>query len=188
MVRFVTDFGDLAVILPLIVAIGLVLLAQGWQRGAIAWALATTLTLGIMLLLKLVFIACWHHFWGIYSPSGHVAAATIVAGGLACLLLRRRLMVATVSLLAAVIIGLTRIALGAHSPPEVVLGAIVGVSGALALTWMAGQSMPQINLRPMLFAIVMVLVIFHGWHMPAEAHIHNFAKRLAHILPAAACD
>ena len=40
--------------------------------------------------------------------------------------------------LAAFIIGITRLALGVHSPAEVVIGAGVGLAGALALPMLAG--------------------------------------------------
>jgi hypothetical protein len=69
--RFVTDFADQAVVLPVVAAIGIVLLAQGWRRGAAAWVGATAGTFGIMLLLKLVFIAC--PMSDLRTPSGHVA-------------------------------------------------------------------------------------------------------------------
>ena len=55
---FITDFADQAVILPLVLAIGIALLAQGWRRGAAAWALAVVATFAAMLALKLVFLAC----------------------------------------------------------------------------------------------------------------------------------
>ena len=35
--HLITDLGDQAVILPLVLATGLVLLLAGWWRGALAW-------------------------------------------------------------------------------------------------------------------------------------------------------
>src|SRR5580700_3091621 len=57
-VTFITDFADQAVILPLVFAIGIALLVQGWRRGAAAWTLAVLATFATMLVLKLVFMAC----------------------------------------------------------------------------------------------------------------------------------
>ena len=115
---FITDFADQAVILPLVLAIGIALLAQGWRRGAAAWAVVVVATFAAMLALKLVFLACSASFGtgDIRTPSGHVAAATVVAGGLAALLLRRRAAVLALAALAAVVIGISRLALGLHSP------------------------------------------------------------------------
>ena len=35
--RFLTDFADLAVVLPVVLAIAIVLVLQGWRRGALVW-------------------------------------------------------------------------------------------------------------------------------------------------------
>ena len=89
---FITDLADQAVILPLVLAIGVALLVDGWRRGAAAWAVAVVATFAAMLVLKLFFLACSHALGttDIHNPSGHVAAATVVTGGLATLLFRRR--------------------------------------------------------------------------------------------------
>ena len=63
----------------------------------------------------------------------------IVTGELAALLLRRRASVLPVAVLAAIVVGISRLVLGAHSLPEVVLGAMVGLAGALAFA-VAGRS------------------------------------------------
>jgi membrane-associated phospholipid phosphatase len=137
--RFITDLADQAVVLPVVVAIGIALLAQGWRRGAAA---SLGRRDGVMILLKLVFIACPVSMGAgnLRTPSGHVAAAAIVAGGLAALLLRRPRPALIVAVLAAVVIGISRLALGAHSMPEVMVGAGVGLGGALALISLAGTT------------------------------------------------
>src|SRR5271167_1421578 len=91
-VLFITDFADQALILPLVLAVAMSLLLQGWRRGAGAWLLAVFMTSAVMLVLKLGFLACSTSLGtnDLHTPSGHVAAATVVAGGLAALVLRRR--------------------------------------------------------------------------------------------------
>ena len=145
---FITDFADQAVILPLVLAIGIALLAQGWRRGAAAWLLAVVATFATMLALKLVFLACSASFGinDIRTPSGHVAAATVVAGGLAALLLRPRRAALPLAGLAAIVIGISRLVLGLHSLPEVALGALVGLMGAWALLLLAGPP-PPVSMR-----------------------------------------
>lgn len=184
LVSFITDFADQAVILPLVLAIGIALLAQGWRRGAAAWMLAVVATFATMFALKMVFFACSQTFGTVdlRTPSGHVAAAAVVTGGLAALVLRRHASVLPVAAFAAVVIGLSRLVLGAHSLPEVVLGAAVGLAGAFALSWMAGSPPPGLGLRRIAIIALAVVVVFHGLHLPAEAHIHATALRVAQML------
>lgn len=180
---FLTDFADQAVMLPVVVAIAIVLAMQGWRRGAVVWLGVAFVTFSVMLILKLVFIACTPLFSPIdvHSPSGHVAAATVVAGGLAALLTRRRASILPVAMLAAGVIGVSRLVLGMHSLPEVVLGALVGLAGAAALLTLAG---PPPVLRPSRVFVVVVIVaaLFHGMHLPAEAAIRHTAFRAARLL------
>lgn len=175
---FLTDFADQAVILPVVFAIAIVLAMQGWRRGALVWLGVVFVTFGVMLVLKLVFLACTPLFdpIDIHSPSGHVAAATVVAGGLAALLTRRRTSIIPVAILAAVVIGFSRFVLGMHSLPEVVLGAVVGLAGAAALLALAGTP-PALRLGRVFAVVVIVAALFHGMHLPAEAAIQHSAFR-----------
>jgi membrane-associated phospholipid phosphatase len=181
--RFLTDFGDQAVILPLVVAVGAALLLQGWRRGAIAWAVAVAATFFIMLVLKLVFLACSISIGtDIRTPSGHVAATTLVTGGLAALLIRRHAIVLTLAAIAAFIIAITRLALGLHSLEEVVIGACVGLAGALALIKLAGPTPPELEAPRIGLMALAVAAVFHGVHLPAESHIRATALRAASFL------
>ncbi len=181
---FITDIADQAVILPLVLVISVALFAQGWRRGATAWALAIAATFAVMLALKVTFIACSASFGtdDIHTPSGHVAAATVVAGGLAALLLRRRVAALPLAALAAIVIGVSRLALGMHSTAEVLIGAGVGLAGAWALLLLAGQTPPGLNAQRIALATVVVVAVFHGQHLPAEAQIRSTAWRIAHML------
>jgi hypothetical protein len=87
--HLITDLGDQAVILPLLLAVGLVLLLAGWWRGALAWFTAVPATLGAVLLAKLSTMACQGMMppIGLLSPSGHAASAAVVYGGLLALVI-----------------------------------------------------------------------------------------------------
>ena len=187
---FLTDFADQAVILPIVLAIGIALLAQGWRRGAAAWALVVAATFATILALKLVFLACSASFGtaDIRTPSGHVAAAAVVAGGLAALLVRRRAAVLPLAALAAIVIGISRLALGLHSPAEVGIGGAVGLAGAWALLVLAGPPPQRLDARRVAVIAAAVAVIFHGLHLPAEAHIRSTAWRFAHVLAVCQSD
>lgn len=179
--NFITDFADQAVILPLLVAVFVLLLLQGWYRGALAWAFATVGTLAVMLLLKLVFISCAPVFWtfNLHTPSGHAAAAALGAGGMATLLLRRRWLALPLALLATIVIAASRLALGMHSVPEVLMGGAVGLAGAVVLFGLAGPVPANLNTRRIATVALIVIIVFHGFRLPAEAHIQATAKRMA---------
>jgi hydrogenase/urease accessory protein HupE len=119
----------------------------------------------------------------VHSPSGHVAAATVVAGGLAAMLSRRRATILPAALLAAVVIGVSRLVLGMHSLPEVVVGALIGLTGAAALLRFAGTP-PRLRTAPLIAVVVVVAALFHGLHLPAEAAIRHTALRAAQYIPA----
>lgn len=192
--RFLTDFGDQAVILPLAATVALIFLISGWRRGALAWTVAVSATLGVVLLLKLAFLACGHLISDLRleSPSGHTAAAAVVYGGLAGIALRTVtrnrywLLGCTfaVALLCAVVFGATRVRLGAHSMPEVLAGGMVGVGGAISSTALAGVPAPALKLSYVLAAGLVILLLLHGLHLPAETTIKSIAVT---IWPLSAC-
>jgi membrane-associated phospholipid phosphatase len=177
--RFLTDFADQAVVLPLIVVVALVLAGLGWRRGAVAWLAAVGVTFGAVLTLKLVLFTCGPalHLATLRSPSGHTAAAAIIAGGIAVTLRRRKREVGAIALLSALVIGVTRVALGWHSTPEVVVGGTLGVLGALGFAWLAG-SPPTLRLRWVFVSIVAVALLLHGQHLNAESRIRAVAFNL----------
>ena len=183
--RYLTDFADQAVILPLVLAVAVALAAQGWLRGAGIWLMVVGATFVATLVAKLAFLACSPLFGplDIHSPSGHVAAATVVAGGLAAMLTRRQVSILPAALLAAVVIGVSRLVLGMHSLPEVCIGALIGLAGAAAMMRFAGQP-PRLRLMPLFGVIVVVAMLFHGLHIPAEAAIRHTAFRAALLIPA----
>ena len=163
---FVTDFADHAVVLPLALIVAAVLAVMGWWRGLAAWMAAVTVTLGLVITLRMA---------GYVQPgaSGHAAAATMVYGGVAVLMSRDRYRLAIVLLLPAVIIGIigyTNVALTARPWQEVAVGGLVGGVGAALVALLAGPQ-PQVAGWPMIAAVACTMLAFHGIHMPAEAAI-----------------
>jgi membrane-associated phospholipid phosphatase len=184
-VRYLTDFADQAVILPLVLAVAVALAVQGWRRGAVAWLLVVAATFAVTLLFKLMFLSCAPLFgpMDVHSPSGHVAAATVVGGGLAAMLTRCRASILPAAFLAAVVIGMSRIILGLHSLPEIIIGALLGLAGAVALMRVVGPP-PRLKPAPLAAVIVIIATLFHGLHLPAEAAIRKTAFRAAQYVPA----
>jgi membrane-associated phospholipid phosphatase len=179
--RLITDLGDQAVILPLLLAAGLVLLLAGWWRGALAWFIAVPATLGAVLVAKLSTMACQGLLppVGLLSPSGHTASASVVYGGLLALVIGGpRAAVLSAGAVAA-LMGYTRLALGVHTLADVLAGGLIGIVGAVALSLLAG---PRPALRRgwigVAAASVAVLVLFHGRHVYAEMHIRQMSQQL----------
>ena len=191
MTRFLTDFADQSVVLPLAAVVALALLAAGWRRGAIVWVGTVGSALGLMLVLKIAFAACGHLLLGpqLHSPSGHTASAAVVYGGLVTLLSRRRrggtAVAALVALGFALAIGLSRLELRVHTLLEVLAGGAVGVTGAIVLARLAGPPPRGWHAGPVCIAGALVLLIFHGHHLPAEMQIDTFATW--NIWPLSAC-
>ena len=187
--RYLTDFADQAVIIPLVLAVAIALAVQGWRRGAVVWLLVVAVTFFVTLTFKMVFLACSSVFGPIdvHSPSGHVAAATVVCGGLAAMLTRRRASILPAAIVAAVVIGISRLVLGMHSLPEVIVGALIGLAGAAALLRFAGPP-PTLKIAPLFAVVVLVATLFHGLHMPAEAAIRHTAWSVAQLHPGLSRD
>jgi membrane-associated phospholipid phosphatase len=184
---FLTDFADQAVILPVTAVVFLILLAQRRWRVAGAWMLAIPGVLGTLLVLK---IACFACGWlvpafdldrlALRSPSGHVASAAVIGSGVVALQAGRLRVGAVFAALAAALavaggIGATRVLLGAHSVSEVIVAAAVGGAGAVAFARLSGQRLQEKSGLPIAAAAVIVLVVFHGSHLPAEAVIQSSA-------------
>ncbi len=179
--HLITDLGDQAVILPLLLAAGLVLLMAGWWRGALAWFTAVPATLGIVLLAKLSTMACQGLLppVGLLSPSGHTASAGVVYGGLLALVVGgpRAALLCAAAVAAAV--GYTRVALGVHTVADVVAGGLIGTAGAMALAALAGPRPPlRRGWIGVAAACVAVLVLFHGRHVYAEMHIRQMSQQI----------
>ncbi len=188
---FLTDFADQAVILPVVGMVAIVLGAQRRWRVAAAWLLTICGVLGGVLVLKVLCFACgWlvpefgPEQLALRSPSGHAASAAVAYGGVAALLAPRmrlgRVPAASLAALVAAagmaaLIGLTRVQLGAHSLSEVFVAAFIGLTGAVVFTRLAGQQISRRSGLPVLLGVALVLLLFHGRHLPAEAIIQNSA-------------
>ena len=175
--QFLTDFADQAVLLPLAAAIGLALALAGWWRGCGAWVVAVSGVLGSVAVLKYVFYACFNLLGvtAIHSPSGHTAASAVIMGGGLVLFLRGRVppvLLAAIPVAVAVVFGISRLAVHAHSVPEVLAGGAVGLAGTAGLAWLAGPH-PPVPGWPASLAAVAVLTILHGLHLHAETALHD---------------
>ena len=131
--QLVSNFGDIAVLLPASLGLIVFLAWIGWRQDAAAYAAAVAVCLTAALFGKLALAACGgnHSVFGVESPSGHAAFAATFYGCLALLFatgraVGRRLALyggATALILA---IGASRVALEAHTVQEVGVGFLIG--------------------------------------------------------------
>ena len=189
---FVADFADQAVILPLIACVAIVLWVSGWRRGALVWCFGTAATLGMMAFLKLAFRACGPELFGsgMESPSGHTAAAGAVYGSIFAFANSRlggrntsQLLIVAATV---VLIGASRVLLGAHTLPEVCLGAAVGFTAARAMLYFAGEPRTHRSVRLLSLSLPLLVLplSLHGIHLPAESEIAGLA---VHVWPFSLC-
>lgn len=183
--QFWTDFADGAIMFPLGIAIALALVILRQHRAALAWSLAIGCVWATMLVLKLAgymidgFLpASPLSTIDLVTPSGHVASATVVYGGLIGLLLWRPGTIVVRTLLAttviAVGISVTRVMLGVHSISEVITGGVVGIIGVYWLT-AAGVQVERRARLPLIIVAALVMVIRYGNHLGWEQTIHDIA-------------
>jgi hypothetical protein len=201
LIHALTNLADLTTVLPFVSAVLAVLVLSREWRAAGWWAVAIGVALGGALVAKLGFIPCgrmvaWLH---ITSPSGHTASATAAYGGVAMLYAqssnspRSRGVAVLTALAIALVIGVTRIVLGAHTTEESILGAAIGLAAPLSL------AIPErLFERPLLhrrswwlllaclFVPCLVALALLGRQAGTESWIAMAAMHLAHWIGACA--
>ena len=172
-----TDFADADVTLPLAIAVSIALAVM---RADLAWRwiLVVAGAFGVILALKLAFgtVLALGASLGIRSPSGHTCSSSLVYGSLALLLSGRPGLATVAAAGIAAVIGFTRLALGAHSLPEVLLGGAVGVAAVAILGRVVRGRRP---LRPgQRLALVPVAVVAGGMFYGHMAGIEGRLDKL----------
>ena len=185
---FLTGFADQAVVLPVTFAVAAALAAFGWRRGALAWLGAVIGSIGLVVVLKLLFFYLYVYVpFGIHlkSPSGHTEAAVIVYGGLVALLAGRRragwsgmALALGFGLLVGVVIGFTRLELHAHSKAEVLVGMAVGLGGIVTLIRLAGAPPRAVHAPVLAVPALAAMLLFHGGHLHGESALDHIAAAL----------
>ena len=74
----------------------------------------------------------------------------------------------------ALLFGLTRLALQVHTVPDVLVGAAVGVAGAVLMRRLAGIRPQRLSWRGMAL-VVGTMVLLHGHRLKAETRIRWLA-------------
>ena len=74
----------------------------------------------------------------------------------------------------AVVFGLTRLALQVHTVPDVVVGAAVGVAGAVLMRRLAGERPHRLSWQGLVL-VAATMVLLHGHRLEAETRIRWLA-------------
>jgi membrane-associated phospholipid phosphatase len=178
-----TDFGDLAVLLPLAAVMLVWLLAQRQRRGLLGWTLAVGLCTGVTAVLKIYFSVCALSP-ELQSPSGHTSFSMLVYGGIALVIAAessgwQRLVALTGGTGLIGGIAISRIVLGAHSPMEVALGMVIGAIAVAIFAWGYLSHKPaKRSLRPLIVTLVLLAVLLHGQELHAEEMLHAIGRYL----------
>jgi membrane-associated phospholipid phosphatase len=178
-----TDFGDLAVLLPLAAVMLLWLLVQRQQSGLLGWAIAVALCGGVTAVLKIYFFVCALSP-ELQSPSGHTSFSMLIYGGIALVIAAQstgwqRFMVLAGAAGLVGGIAISRILLGAHSLEEVLLGMAIGsIAIAVFARGYLGHRPGGLALRPLVMTLVLLSVLLHGQELHAEEMLHAIGRYL----------
>ena len=185
MIKTLTNFGDLAVLLPLTAIVTVWLVTVRQPRVLAWWLAAVALCIGSTALLKIYFFVC-PPAAALHSPSGHTSFSTLVYGAVTLAIVTavtgwKRVAVLVSGVAFIVAIGVSRVIVEAHSVAEVVVGSMIGVT---ALGLFASQFWPrrpaEPRLRALLIASVTMMVVLNGQDLRAEDMLHAIGIYLNH--------
>lgn len=189
--KFITDFGDGAVTLPLIFLIPLYLAARHRAKIALAFLLATGACAATIGCLKVLLRSCSDRLTetSITSPSGHTAMSVVVYGTFALLATNQmpskpKYLVYGLTAAWVAAIGVSRLALAAHTLAEVALGMVIGAAAVTGF-WFELRQIPPLNLRLGYLSVLCALAIIamHGINLPVEQSLRAIAVALRGHLP-----
>lgn len=162
----------------------------GWQKRYLTllwWLVLVAGTFGLLVGSKLWFEACGRVSGSqLYSPSGHTAGSTFVYGAALVLFTRRPMVGAGIAIVIAVLMGLSRVLVHAHNLVEVIVGAVIGLSGVFLLA-MSQYGKPATNIPVskarwsgmivMGLALLVLTATLHGIRSPAEHWVEIWSHR-----------
>ena len=183
MLKAITDFGDLGVLLPVAAVVALWFLAARSMAALWWWLAAVTLCAGCTAVLKIYFFAC-HGPYALTSPSGHSSFSALIYGALAVIVAtsasagwqRFMIVAAAAGLVAA--IAASRHSLAAHGTLEIVCGLAVGFVSLGVFVRGYAHARPTASLRPLLVAVVVLVVALHGRELRAEEFLQAVSRYL----------
>ncbi len=178
-----TDFADSAVLLPVAILLFLWLWFRQSKATALWWIAAVAACVGTTVIFKIYFDVCPLGA-DLRSPSGHTGFGTLVYGGLVAIVAaesqaRQRLFVVAGGAIVILAIGLSRIAIHAHTATEVAFGLVVGCTSlALFVVSYVRHRNAPVALSWLIVAALLLMSIFHGQQLNAEEFLHKLGLHL----------
>jgi membrane-associated phospholipid phosphatase len=183
----ITKFGDAVIILPAAVAIGAWLAASGARRLTLYWIALFGIAAALVTLTKIAFVG-----WGIGNArfdftgiSGHTTFAMAVIPTLLYLAVPStatlwRILAALTGIAFALLIGISRLTLHAHSLSEVVLGCALGLAVSLGFLRLArGHPMPRLHGAAAVGCIAALIAGLYAQAAPTQHWIERVALSLS---------
>jgi membrane-associated phospholipid phosphatase len=179
----ITDLGDAAVMVPVALAIAAWLLASRAWRSALAWLSLFGTGAFLVFCTQVAYAG-----WGIgvqrldfTEISGHAMSATSVLTVAGYFVGGRfskaaALTLSSLGYFGGILVGISRVILGDHSPSEVMAGCALGGAIALATIGMIRSRLRMVA-APIIFALTILTLVFtlHGQRAPS----HRFATKVA---------
>lgn len=176
----VTQFGDVAVLMPLASIILIWLLLIRSYRSAGWWAISVVLCSIAIFVLKLVFYQC-APIPQLHSPSGHTSLSTLIYGAITLVtvaetkgFLQKVMLCAGVGLILA--IAASRLFLNVHTLAEVGVGLAIGAATLVlfcrSYRQLGGETVQVILL---IAASATLIVVLHGRVFDAQTIVQNIA-------------
>lgn len=183
----ITNFGSAAVTVPAAAALTVWLLAARAWRTAFIWVALFGTGALVVAASKVMFLG-----WGLgvreldfTGVSGHTMLAATVYPVIAWLLLRRlawpwRVLGMAFATAGSVAVGVSRVALSAHSVSEAVAGCVVGFIVCAAFAWLTRHDdAPNLKTLPMAASLFVLVMWLHGERVPTQRWITHIALNLS---------
>lgn len=170
----ITRFGDVTITSFAALAISAWLLAENENKLALCWSLLFAMGMAVVIATKMAFIG-----WGIgirsidfTGFSGHAMRATAVLPVLFYLMLEKaprplRAFGAIFGLGFGIAVGMSRIAVHAHSASEVIAGCLLGAAVSISFIWVAGTTLRKHVFNPVRVVLSALALVTAPYVHPA---------------------
>jgi membrane-associated phospholipid phosphatase len=181
--RALTDFGDLAVLLPVVFGAAAWLALTGHAKTALALSASVGFAIGATVVLKLLFMSGVVALAGIHSPSGHTSVSVAAYGDLAVLLALslsgwRKWALLAASLALAIAIACSRVILDLHTIGDVIFGFAMGLIAAGLFVWrLRGRSVSLEHPEALLAILIAIALLMHGWQFPSSDILKHLLRK-----------